>query len=322
MTVTVGTFNLNNLFSRFNFQATISSIQEGDAAITMRYEFTDEANYRLRTFMGKLVKAKEKRATEKIRDRILAMDVDVLAVQEVENIDILKEFNRDELGGLYDHVVLVEGNDPRLIDVAIMSKLPLGAVASFQTAVHPSDPNKRVFGRDLMEVEVLNRSRTKRLFTVYNNHLKSHFGDDDDGGQGKIKNDDRRKKQAETVREIVARRMRTNSRYIIAGDMNDAPDTAPLAPMLTIEGNALFNGLQNPTEIGVMKNEQPGEEPQSTSWTHRFRPTGQPPEHKLFDQIWLSPALVSAFVGGFVGRRRNLGGDGSDHDPAWVGLDL
>jgi hypothetical protein len=71
-----------------------------------------------------------------------------------------------------------------------------------------------------------------------------------------------------------------------------------------------------------MRDEKPGEEPTTTAWTHRFKPTGQPPEHHLFDQIWLSPALAPAFNGGFIGRRHNLTGDGSDHDPAWVELDI
>ena len=322
MIVKVGTFNLNNLFSRFNFKATISSINQGDNALTVRYEFSDSANFRLRTFMGRLVKAKDKAKTQKVADRILDMDVDVLAVQEVENIDILKEFNRVNLNGLYDHVVLIEGNDPRLIDVGVMSKLPIGDVSTFQTAVHPSDPNKRVFGRDMLEVEILNSSRTMKLFTLYNNHLKSHFGDDDNGGQGKVANDDRRTKQAETVQRIVSQRMRSDARFIITGDMNDAPDTAPLSAMLTIDGNPMVDGLANPTEIGDMRDEKPGEEPTTTAWTHRFKPTGQPPEHHLFDQVWLSPGLAPAFAGGFVGRRRNLTGDGSDHDPAWVELDI
>jgi hypothetical protein len=59
--------------------------------------------------------------------------------------------------------------------VAVLSKLPLGAVTSWQHAVHPDDPGERVFGRDLLEVEVLNAARTQRLFTLYNTHLKSHF---------------------------------------------------------------------------------------------------------------------------------------------------
>ena len=186
MTIKVGTFNLNNLFSRYNFKAAIDQIHSGDGALTVRYEFTDQGDFRLRKFMGKLVNAKKESDTDKIAARILDMDLDVLAVQEVENIDILKEFNRDKLGGLYNHVVLIEGNDPRLIDVGIMSKLPLGTVGSFQTITHPSEPNKRIFGRDLLEVEVLNHSRTMKLFTIYNNHLKSKFGDDGPGGPGTL----------------------------------------------------------------------------------------------------------------------------------------
>ena len=45
------------------------------------------------------------------------MDLDVLAVQEVEDIDTLRQFVREELKGLYPHSALIEGNDPRLIDV-------------------------------------------------------------------------------------------------------------------------------------------------------------------------------------------------------------
>ena len=322
MKVKVGTYNLNNLFSRYNFKGTISKTKSGTDALTVSYEFTDQGDFRIRKFMGRLVKAKKASDTSKIAQRILDLDLDVLAVQEVENINILKEFNRDKLNGLYDHIVLIEGNDPRLIDVGIMSKLPLGAVGSFQTSTHPSEPNKRIFGRDLLEVQVYNQSRTMRLFTIYNNHLKSKFGNDGPGGPGTISNDIRRTKQAEVVQQIVAQRMAPDARFIITGDMNDTPEAQPLQAMLTISGNALFNGLENPTEIGAMKDEQPGNEPASTAWTLRFRPSGQPPEHHLVDQIWLSPALQPAFSGGFIKRRYLLSGEGSDHDPAWVELDL
>jgi endonuclease/exonuclease/phosphatase family metal-dependent hydrolase len=322
MKVTVGTFNLNNLFSRFNFKASISDLKKTTSALSVRYEFTDENSYRIRTFMGKLVKAKKAKDTKRIAERILSMDVDILAVQEVENIDILKAFNRKHLGGLYDHQVLIEGNDPRLIDVGVLSKQPIGAVTSFQTAIHPDRPEVRVFGRDLLEIEILNTSRSKTLFTLYNNHLKSHFGDDDSNGQGKVENDERRRQQAETIHRLVASRMRPDSRYVIVGDMNDGPDAAPLAGMMTIEGNNLVNALANPTETRPAKKEKSGHDPISPAWTHRFKPTGEPPEHKLFDQIWLTPKLAEGMGQAFIDRRSKHGGDGSDHDPAWVELDI
>ena len=64
------------------------------------------------------------------------VDVAVLAGQEVEQVVMLKEFNRDQRKGLYRYVVRVECNDPRFIDVGLLSKLPIGAIGSFQASVH------------------------------------------------------------------------------------------------------------------------------------------------------------------------------------------
>jgi endonuclease/exonuclease/phosphatase family metal-dependent hydrolase len=325
MIIKVGTFNLNNLFSRFNFSGAIKEIQSASGAagaVTVRYEFTDPDNIRIRTFLGKLVRAKSAKDTGRVAQRIVAMDLDVLAVQEVENIEILREFNRDNLGGLYPFQVLIEGNDPRFIDVGVLSKLPIGAVTSFQTTVHPADPGRRIFSRDLLEVEVLNPPRSQRLFMLYNNHLKSHFGDDDNGGQGKDENDLRRTRQAEMIGDIVSSRMRSDSRFMITGDMNDPPEAAPLAPMLSIDNKPLINGLANPVESQPPKPDPGGHDPASAAWTHRFKESGQPAEYELFDQIWLSEALGPRLGAAFIDRRTNLTGDGSDHDPAWVELDL
>jgi exonuclease III len=174
----------------------------------------------------------------------------------------------------------------------------------------------------LLEVEILNPSRSKTLFTLYNNHLKSHFGDDDNNGQGKLKNDTRRQQQAESIQSIVSDRMRKGSRFVIVGDMNDGPDSIQLSAMMTIDNNKLTNALTNPTETRPAKAEASGHDPASPAWTHRFKKSGQPPEHKLFDQIWVSPKLTNNIGQSFIDRRTKHGGDGSDHDPAWVELDI
>jgi DUF971 family protein len=154
--VSVGTFNLNNLFRRWNFRGAIDAIAAGgqDSAVTVSYRFDDPNNLRIRTFKSRLVQPKDEVDTQRIATRILAMDVDVLAVQEVENIGILRQFNKEHLGGLYGFQVLIEGNDPRFIDVGLLSKLLVGVVSSYQTAVHPDDPSHPVFERDLQEVEI------------------------------------------------------------------------------------------------------------------------------------------------------------------------
>jgi endonuclease/exonuclease/phosphatase family metal-dependent hydrolase len=325
MKVTVGTFNLNNLFSRFNFSGAIKEIQSSgpSSAMTVRYEFTDEKDFRVRTYRGKLVKAKDPDATTTIAARITAMNVDVLAVQEVEDIDVLREFNKTNLSSLYPFQVLIEGNDPRFIDVGLLSKLPIGAIASHQCTIHPENPSERVFSRDLLEVEILKPDRSGVLFTLFNNHLKSHFGDEDRGGQGKVENDTRRGQQAEMIAEIVSKRMPSDGKFIVVGDMNDPPDAIAIEPMLKIGNSVLFNALQNPAETRPAKPESGGNNPQTAAWTHRYKASGQPVQHELFDQIWLSPSLENSFEGkAMIDRRTKHSGDGSDHDPAWIELNL
>ncbi len=324
MIARVGTFNLNNLFSRFNFQAEIGQIpDENPGGITLTF---DQDELSVRTFMGRLVKEKEPDETSEIARRIVdVIKADVLAVQEVEHIEILKQFNRDHLRNLYPYIALVEGNDQRFIDVAILSKLPIGIIVSHQTAVHPDEPDQRVFSRDLLQVEILDYNRDK-LFTIYNTHLKSHyvpFGQDPI--QGAIDANNRRRRQAETVSRIISRMERSDSRFVLTGDMNDPPDSQFLLPMLIVDKRPLVNTLENPAETRPPKAETPGQGPgpQTPAWTHRFNPPGPAlPEYHLFDQIWVSQALAGRFANPTIDRRTKHGGDGSDHDPAWIDLDL
>jgi exonuclease III len=323
MTISIGTFNLNNLFSRFNFQAELGALPPSRSG-GLELTFSDDEVH-VRTFMGRLVRRKGPGETADIVRRILEMNLDVLAVQEVEHIEILREFNRDELGGLYRYQVLLEGNDPRLIDVGILSKRRIGAIGSHQTAEHPARPGERVFGRDLMQVEVLDE-RGEKLLTLYNTHMKSQyvpFGTDPEEGARRA--NERRRQQAEMTARILTAHERKGGRFMLVGDMNDTPESAQLAPMLTVDGEALVDGLAAPVETRPAKPDSPsqGPGPANARWTHRFNPPGaEPPHYELFDQVWLSRALGPRLVSAHIDRRSKHGGDGSDHDPAWVVLDL
>jgi exonuclease III len=324
MNVRVGTFNLNNLFSRFNFRGEVATAS-GDSAGGITLSF-DRDQIDVRTFMGRLVRAKDATETAIVAARIRdVMNADVLAVQEVEHIEILKQFNREHLDNLYPHVALIEGNDQRLIDVGVMSKRPLGPITSHQTAVHPDDPGQRVFGRDLLQVEILD-ARGDKLFTLYNTHLKSRFvPHGEDPVQGAAKANARRQRQAETIAKIITRQERPNSKFVLVGDMNDPPDSLFIAPMLSVDNQTLINTLENPAETRPAKAETAGQGPgpQTTAWTHRFNPAGSElPRYELFDHIWVSRALENRFSNPTIDRRTKHGGDGSDHDPAWVDLEL
>ncbi|MBT0666023.1 endonuclease/exonuclease/phosphatase family protein [Geobacter pelophilus] len=313
--ITIGTFNLNNLFSRFNFQGELPA--EAGAGSNISYSFAP-GSYRVRTYQGALVKGKELKDTQTVASRIKEMNLDILALQEVEDIDTLQQFNREHLGRMYPYQVLIEGNDTRFIDVALLSRLPVGPVTSWRHAVHPDEPSRPVFSRDLLEVEIWDQSRSRKLLRLFNTHLKSKF--ETASADGQADNDLRRTRQAEVIAQIVKKRMGDGTPFVICGDMNDSPGSPCLAPFVKNGGFRLVNAMANPNETHPPKKYTPP--PPSKAWTHRYKETGKDAEYTLYDQIWLSYSLRTKHKESWIHRRNSLGGDGSDHDPAWVVLDL
>jgi endonuclease/exonuclease/phosphatase family metal-dependent hydrolase len=248
MALTIGTFNVNNLFSRFNYRGVVhAAAAEAPAAdifVEIQLPSAEGPGRRLpltlpnprdaevRTYRGRLVEGKDPARTRRVAERIAEMDLDVVCLQEVEDIVTLRRFLADHLPGRYPHEVLIEGNDPRLIDVALISKLPLGAATSWQHAAHPADASgDRIFSRDLLEVEVLSPDRRLWLLTVYTTHLKSQFVQartEAERARLTVEATTRRRLQAETIADIIRRRQRPDGRYLVLGDMNDAPETPAL----------------------------------------------------------------------------------------------
>lgn len=92
------------------------------------------------------------------------------------------------------------------------------------------------------------------LFSRFNTHLKSHFvpcGEDPVAG-AQLANAWRRR-QAEMVARIVARRIRPCSASVVLGDMNDPPDFAWPAPLTGSAALGLTNALRGPVETRPAK---------------------------------------------------------------------
>jgi endonuclease/exonuclease/phosphatase family metal-dependent hydrolase len=320
MVLTVGTFNLNNLFDRWNFAGAVEALAAGASSVPATYTFDTEDRRRLQLDgRGKLLVSKPKADTDRIAERLLGADVDVWVVQEVENVDVLREFNREHLNGAYQHVMVIDGNDStRFIDIGILSRRPIGGVTSYQRVFHPDVPSRPIFSRDLVEAEILD-TKGRRILTVFGTHLKSKFVDFTvaDPIAAAAEAQLLRQRQAETITRIIANRTSSRQRYLLCGDMNDTPDSSAL---VAYEQSGLVNALLTPTEVGAVKTKV--ELPTSPAWTSTFKASGQPRTFDLIDQIWLSPALVPRLTGAFIGRRKKLARDGTDHDPAWITLDL
>lgn len=324
----VASFNLNNLFSRYDFTAEVDALppepnpNDPPVQIVTQVDPNDPDKTKFRTFKGRLVRGKTAAERGVLATRIAAMDADVLAVQEVEDVTTLTAFATGELAGLgYRHIVLVEGNDPRLIDVGLLSRLPIAAVTSWRHAVFQPTDTEPVFSRDLLQVEILNPSRSRRLLTVFNTHLKSQFCDfTEDPQVCRQHNDTLRTRQSTTAARIIAERTRPDSRYLICGDFNDTPTAPTLAPLVTGPHLALVDGLAH----AVADKPAPHDNPPAPErpWSDRFKEPGKPASYQLLDQIWLSPGLAGTLTAAGIGRRTHLTGDATDHDPVWVDLDL
>ncbi|MDH3681654.1 MAG: endonuclease/exonuclease/phosphatase family protein [Acidimicrobiia bacterium] len=343
MDVTVGTFNLNNLFDRFNFSADLGALpaEERDVRTTYLWEFVGQGGgagpivdpassstpiVRVqRNADGRLLSGKSITQQKAIAGRIDAMDLDVLAVQEVENRDVLREFNRTCLSNPYPHEVVIEGNDPRFIDVGLLSRFPVANITSHRFEQHP-DRSEPVFGRDLLQVDVFNRTRRRRLFTLFINHLKSKFVPffvaDKEAAQAE--NTLLRTQQAETVARVVDAQTRPNSRYIVLGDMNDVPEADALRA-LRDDGLGLTDALDAVVESQPPpRATNPEDVPPSARWTSRLSVPRAADRFELLDQIWLSPSLAPKLAHAEIERRpffsASAAGVGSDHDPVWIRL--
>ena len=87
-----------------------------------------------------------------------AIDADILVLQEVEHEPVLNELNDDELDGAYDHIRVIDANDPRGIDVGVMSKVALDQVITHQDDTFPELSNQTGptyrYARDCLEMHL------------------------------------------------------------------------------------------------------------------------------------------------------------------------
>ena len=157
---------------------------------------------------------------------IKGLGADLLAVQEVESREVLEQFNRTRLGGMYAHVVCIEGNDGRGIDVALLSKLPVVLAATYQHRRWPAAgglPHATSFARDVLRVRVRAPDQTTIELLVL--HLKSKSGGES--------SDPWRSREVEEVRAIVREITGEQPELPLAvlGDFNDLPAAPPLSAL-------------------------------------------------------------------------------------------
>lgn len=153
--------------------------------------------------------------------------VDVLGIVEAESRVVLSRFQelmtrKFDVAERFPQIMLIDGNDMRGIDVGLATGpgIPIGRMRSH---VDEMRDGKRVFSRDCPEFEITTPSGNRVLVMV--NHFKSKFG-------GAASSDGRRRVQAELVAEYYNARLAEGfENIIVMGDLNDTPESHPLAPL-------------------------------------------------------------------------------------------
>ncbi|MEO1696358.1 MAG: endonuclease/exonuclease/phosphatase family protein [Planctomycetota bacterium] len=170
------------------------------------------------------------------------VNADVVAVVEAENRIVLDEFQRfilEQVGGQpYAHTMLIDGNDKRGIDVGLLTREGF-SVDLMRTHVFDLKPNGfPIFGRDCPEFAV--QTPSGEVVWVLVNHFKSK-------GYGSTRsNNAKRLAQAEAVAKAYEMiRSEGFEHVVVAGDLNDTPGSAPLAPL--VAGTDLRDVDQHPS---------------------------------------------------------------------------
>ena len=259
----VATFNVENLFARWKFNENIDPVTANERGWIVEEAAFEELGEDSKALTGEAIKA---------------VKADVVAVQEVEGVDTLKRFRSKFLGGLsaYPYVAGIDGNDLRLIDVAVLSKRPITRVRSYQHLRDTNDSGKELFSRDCLEVDI---DVDGTMVTLYVNHLKSMIDTREETRE-------KRERQAAGVKKIIEGRLGAspdNENFIVLGDLNDYLETDD-------QGKSGIKELVEWDQVENVIMRRDAED----RWTHYWAGGN---DYKQLDYLLLSKSLAEASGG-------------------------
>ena len=273
------TFNVENMLLRFEFDPET----EASLATLMDAEEPAARAELVRTYWNILNDEMRVMTALALRDG----RADVVCLQEVESMRGLRAFHDRYLRRMteldYPHSILIEGNDGRHIDVAVMSRFPLERIVTHQALrwdeLQLDKPKiveaarDRILKRDCLEVHVQAGEKALPIFVC---HFKSMSPE-------REKTRPWREAEATAVRRIVEKRFADPAAadWVVAGDLNDYNE---------VDGepdpyHALAPLLDGGFAVDIVKRIADAKD----RWTH-FYPEAR--AYRQLDYVLLSPALA------------------------------
>jgi endonuclease/exonuclease/phosphatase family metal-dependent hydrolase len=247
-------------------------------------------------------------AKTKVRESILALKPDVLALQEMGDTNALLEL-RDSLKaeGLdlpyWEHVAGFDTN----IYVAILSKFPFTARRSHTNESFLLSGRRFRVSRGFAEVDV--QVNTNYSFTLFAAHLKSKRA------IAQADEAELRLEEAKLLREKIDVRFAANPNVnlVVLGDFNDTKDSPSTKAVIGRGKHKLVDTRPAERNGDNTPSPNPAWEPRNITWTHYY---GKEDSYSRIDYILISPGLAREWVANdtYVLTLPNWG-VGSDHRP-------
>ncbi|WP_313612570.1 endonuclease/exonuclease/phosphatase family protein [Agrobacterium sp.] len=317
MSLRLATFNIENLLTRFDFTGFRNQTRR-DRAMQL-FDIRDEATYQA------LESARMVSSTDDTRQlsalAIADADADILCLQEVDNMAALQAFEYGYLfrmvGNGYRQKYLVEGNDSRGIDVAVIMReetrhgqpIELVDIKSHAALTYrdlhlfnadiavTNQPDDKIFKRDCLELDLRIGGKP---FTLYVVHLKS-MSNARESTDARLGTMAIRQAEAKAVRHIIERRFGASKardmNFAICGDMNDYQEKVLIGGDRR-NGYTFTPVTEEESALNVFSDDGFAVNPMlrrdvMDRWT-LYHSRGPQEQHLCqLDYIWLSPRLAS-----------------------------
>ncbi len=228
--------------------------------------------------------AKSSEAKAKVREGILALQPDVIALEEIGGSDALAELQGSlKADGLdLSYSELVRGADTN-IDVALLSRLPIVARRPQTNDFFLLDGRRWQVSRGFVEVDI--RANDHYAFTLIAAHLKSKVPN------SHVDEADLRLEEARVLREKIAALLAANPRLnlVVLGDFNDTRDSDTIKTIVGHGSGVLVDtrpSERSPT--GTSGSAGAAERPDIT-WTEYY---AREDVYSRIDYIFLSRAMA------------------------------
>lgn len=250
------------------------------------------ATYNVENYMDRPTqtrKLKPAHARAKVRDNLLAVHPDVIAIQEMGRRSALRELQSSlKAGGLdLPYAEWVQGWDTN-IHVAVLSRFPFISRTPHTNETYLLGGRRLHVSRGFAEVEL--RVAPDYTFTLITAHLKSKRP------VGVADQAEMRNEEARLLRGIVNERLAAdaNVNLVVCGDLNDFFSSAPVKTVVGRGKGKLVdtrpaeqNGDDQPHPTNPRYN------PRNVTWTHFY---GAEDTYSRIDYILLSPGMANEWV--------------------------